>query len=1126
MSNTQKKMFCCVISVLLLLISFCVISIWYHGKLVFFEIGSDNKSILTTEELELSGKDFEKLEDGTFIATSPDPWFTVEVPYPVKTIVIDLEEISDKRNAQIFFYSEKQDLSTENSYYFVLNKGINYFQIPKGEYTKFRLDLVENTGVKIKINNITLYGSRVFSSFFVMTVIILWGISARILYMCMFQKEQLVKRYGQIYHKLGSYRFYKLFLCCGILVTIFFVYGRILISGHEYVYYDIGGGDEPETYFPQFVSYINKIRTGTLSTWNFNNGLGTSTTSFWGYALNPYLLIVFMTGAIFGISTINTMVLVVQILNIIICGLLCYKYLDNFRGTHLSKAVASYIFSFNGYMVLYAQHYVHSQFCFYLLIMLLIIEELISSEKVGKYHFYFSLWCALLFSGSVYIGYMIGLFSGVYVIFRIIQLNYKLDSKTIILKKIGSLLFFASMGIMLAMPFLLPVIYELLFSSDRISRSDMGMWDKIVNFTSVPYPKEALKTIILRLFSNNLEGAGNDFIGATGTSANDYYSAPTLFFSVFFPTFTSVYYITLYKREQIKFQYILRVVAGLLVGFMIFNRFGSAIFNALVTTFGRYSYLLMPIFAIVTVVALDEIRNLSSKRKYIWIIPMGITLFIMLYQYEIISIGDAPSYLTKFFKIEAIILLISIVAFLLYGKVRISSIYLMFILLIFGNVVLDSFVTVNCRVFCLFSEDLTDEDDYDTEDALVHINTMDSTMYRIEKNYYDLIYFNDAFFQNYRGISTYNSTLSANVKEFYRLYCNPAVNFYGADGFWYSYMNISNDVLQSSLMGIRYILSDGRSYQNGIYKLIYENEKVAVYENKASKSFGVFYDNAIMKSDVVKLNYCDRLDVLSRAVVIEDEDADNAINLINYAEVEEELGKRNIIDVRSGVNIFPNDQSTYKMIDHDIIVSAMDNACIDIMFEKDMQIPDRLLYLEFSTDLSYEDNLMIFFDTGDGFETLTPYYYRGNSENNWQEAKILLPKEIKQIRMVCSKANMVIRDFRIVVSDGTIIPDKTTVTVDLVKDSLLRGKVINENEGYLFLPVPYDKGWTASVDGEAVPIIRVDSAFMALQLPKGEHIFKIEYNYPFIGIGVAIAIVGMTILVICYRFLLKSNKKV
>lgn len=48
----------------------------------------------------------------------------------------------------------------------------------------------------------------------------------------------------------------------------------------------------------------------------------------------------------------------------------------------------------------------------------------------------------------------------------------------------------------------------------------------------------------------------------------------------------------------------------------------------------------------------------------------------------------------------------------------------------------------------------------------------------------------------------------------------------------------------------------------------------------------------------------------------------------------------------------------------------------------------------------------------------------------------------------------------------------------------------------LLFSIPFDKGWTAKVDGAAVPLERVDIGFMGLVLEKGEHRVELEYRVP------------------------------
>lgn len=61
------------------------------------------------------------------------------------------------------------------------------------------------------------------------------------------------------------------------------------------------------------------------------------------------------------------------------------------------------------------------------------------------------------------------------------------------------------------------------------------------------------------------------------------------------------------------------------------------------------------------------------------------------------------------------------------------------------------------------------------------------------------------------------------------------------------------------------------------------------------------------------------------------------------------------------------------------------------------------------------------------------------------------------------------------------------MTVIDMKEDQIYGSVSCEQEGLLFISIPYDPGWNARVDGEYVDIETVDDTFMAIPLSTGVH---------------------------------------
>ena len=64
-------------------------------------------------------------------------------------------------------------------------------------------------------------------------------------------------------------------------------------------------------------------------------------------------------------------------------------------------------------------------------------------------------------------------------------------------------------------------------------------------------------------------------------------------------------------------------------------------------------------------------------------------------------------------------------------------------------------------------------------------------------------------------------------------------------------------------------------------------------------------------------------------------------------------------------------------------------------------------------------------------------------------------------------------------------------------------------ENLVFFSIPWDRGFTAYVDGVETPIEKVDYGFMAVLVPAGEHSIRLDWKPYGIEIGVAASIVGI-----------------
>ncbi len=84
----------------------------------------------------------------------------------------------------------------------------------------------------------------------------------------------------------------------------------------------------------------------------------------------------------------------------------------------------------------------------------------------------------------------------------------------------------------------------------------------------------------------------------------------------------------------------------------------------------------------------------------------------------------------------------------------------------------------------------------------------------------------------------------------------------------------------------------------------------------------------------------------------------------------------------------------------------------------------------------------------------------------------------------------------------------------------LTGTVTAPQDGLLFYSIPYDTGWSATVDGQPATIVPVDTteegddgALLAVTLPAGEHTVTIRYRAPGQVLGLVISLVSVVLIV-------------
>lgn len=74
-------------------------------------------------------------------------------------------------------------------------------------------------------------------------------------------------------------------------------------------------------------------------------------------------------------------------------------------------------------------------------------------------------------------------------------------------------------------------------------------------------------------------------------------------------------------------------------------------------------------------------------------------------------------------------------------------------------------------------------------------------------------------------------------------------------------------------------------------------------------------------------------------------------------------------------------------------------------------------------------------------------------------------------------------------------------------------KINQDKENLVFFSVPWEKGWSATVNGKPVALEKVNVGFMAVQCPAGESEIRFNYMTPGLEIGAVVSLIAWTILI-------------
>lgn len=867
-------------------------------------------------------------------------------------------------------------------------------------------------------------------------------------------------------------------------ITCVFVFHQYVLGNDLAAFYD-AGSDTKDQYLMWYHYIVNRLRNGDFAAWDFTNGFGMN--SLGHHLTDPFLMVVYLLGWIFGPEHLAYYMVYHQIVKIFCAGTAVYFYLSEFSYGERSKLFASYMYAFNAYLLVWGQHYALGTAVVFLPILLMYIERMIRRRKFSPG---LCLISTVIICCSFYQGYMCMLIGGCYTCMRIwMQEKVTIRERwNAFWKTAGCMI----LGVLLAAFRLFPSAAAQVGSSGRLD-SEQSLLQRIFE-GNLMWSGDHYKTIIYRLFSSNIQGNGEDvYLGV-----RNYYEAPTLFFSTLFIILLCQYAVTVHRQSCSKKKKGLQYFSMLLCAMLVLIPAMTVPFNGFTGPFFRHLFVIMPFFAVLSAVALERI--LEEKKINLPALLLSVLAMAAVYR-KAYTIFDEITY-----QDNALILCFTGIAmagifFAVCKKKadeKICALLLAVMLLV--NVTADSHFDYSSRVTLKKDDPNYFSQTYhsDATEALAWLEEYDDSFYRVEKDYFVAASCMESQAQDYRGISTYNPNENEGVKKFIRQLWPQLYN--ENDRNHEQFQNAVWDHVMASITGVKYVLSKSAGFQVEGYQLIHQVGEIYIYENTNVDSIGTFYTKTVTNKQFkeYKKNLNTRAFLTDVLIVKGNTD---------YALKESEIQgyEKNVI---SDILAEGKWKDTYTC------TAADGPVTWKFVLDSDKMEEFGSVTLECVLDVTARTEVKVVFDNA--YE----HVLVANKLND--KFTFSVPKDTQQITFTIEKpaGEITLQDIQFLgYEEEQTFSEKGEIHIDAPqKDTYLTGKISASEDGMAMLAIPKEQGWNVYLNGEEQTLYTGDYGFIAFEVKAGEYDLMVTYTAPLLKEGIMVSVGSLVLFLILIMF--------
>jgi uncharacterized membrane protein YfhO len=398
--------------------------------------------------------------------------------------------------------------------------------------------------------------------------------------------------------------------------------------------------------------------------------------------------------------------------------------------------------------------------------------------------------------------------------------------------------------------------------------------------------------------------------------------------------------------------------------------------------------------------------------------------------------------------------------------------------------------------------------------------------------------------QGFPSTSLYFSTMNGRLTELREeLDSRPGWLAFSISGF-------DESAIPTTLFGTRYYLARASASASAAVPFGFRPERKTlrgiVYENDYALPLGFVYQQAIDRSDYLRLNPVDRQAAMLRGAVVDDDavpdvprispsreavEISYTVAAVRGAKLDPQAGRidRYRKDASIVLSIPPvTDAELYvEMLDFDNIAAPKSrggegHGVPGVNGSASRWAPEQPDAL----GTTYRAGLV---RKRESWRTPESPYYWGNRSQTinlgYQTGQVttigIAPSAVGELTFKSLKVlALPLKDY-----PATVNALKANALRDIeLGTNRVSGRVNSPRPGLLFLSIPYSSGWSATLDGEPVEVVRANTAFSGIAVPAGEHTVVLRYVTPGLREGLLLAVCAL-LAAIAYAFVVHRRRR-